>query len=178
MVRFKLHLLFVLILLGSFGHILPGTMATVADDEPKSKTTQLGFVEDVRPFLKANCFKCHGANRQENDFALHDLKRISTDQSKTTDSARWELILEKLASGEMPPKDEVQPDKISRGKMVRWIQNEVKAAGHQSQWERKLLFPEYGNYVDHDQLLMDRSRMSLGRQVGFGNAARSFLIRC
>ena len=68
------------------------------------------------------------------------------------DAKRWERVLEMLASRQMPPLEEAQPSKQLRAQIVSWIKQQLIKAGHTSEWQRKLMFPEYGNYVDHESL--------------------------
>ena len=43
------------------------------------------------------------------------------DLSSGHDAEQWELVLEVLESGEMPPEDEPQPSQVDRKAIVRWI---------------------------------------------------------
>ncbi len=108
-----------------------------------------GFRTIVGPFFETHCVDCHGAEEPEGEFALHEL----TGGSKVvSDIERWEQILEKLVLGEMPPDEEEQPKQIDRARAIAWIKTTLRNSGHASEWDRKLLFPGYGNYIDHDQL--------------------------
>lgn len=110
---------------------------------------QNAFKDVIQPFFKAHCSKCHGAERARGDFALHDVKGDSDFEG---DSRRWKKILGKLVTQEMPPKSQKQPTKQERAKVVAWITSQLKNTGQISEWNHKLLFPEYGNHVDHQKL--------------------------
>ncbi|MEO2015331.1 MAG: DUF1587 domain-containing protein [Fuerstiella sp.] len=53
-------------------------------------------------FLKARCFDCHSGSDAE---AALDLKQLSDDLSKQANFASWVRIFDRVAAGEMPPKD-------------------------------------------------------------------------
>jgi len=73
---------------------------------PSLASAQVELPESIGPFLKNHCYRCHGAENQEADLALHDMARIIRDSA---DAINWQDILDKLNAGEMPPEDEKQP---------------------------------------------------------------------
>ena len=90
----------------------------------KTKNTD-EYDSRVRPFLKAYCIKCHGPNKSKGDFALHKLDR---DLISGQGVERWEDVLDALKSGDMPPKDEPQPNEKERKAVVDWIDAELRKA--------------------------------------------------
>ncbi|HIF33529.1 MAG TPA: DUF1587 domain-containing protein, partial [Planctomycetaceae bacterium] len=83
-----------------------------------------GFRSHVMPFFEANCIRCHGPNTSKGTITLHTL---DGDLSSGQEVERWELILEMLDNGEMPPEDEDQPSKADRAAMVKWIDAGLRA---------------------------------------------------
>ncbi len=83
-----------------------------------------GFRSHVMPFFEANCIRCHGPNTSKGTITLHTL---DGDLSSGQEVERWELILEMLDNGEMPPEDEGQPSKTDRAAMVKWIDAGLRA---------------------------------------------------
>jgi mono/diheme cytochrome c family protein len=63
--------------------------------------------EQHRGLLKEHCQKCHGPDAQEGRVRLDDLP-LAIDSVETAE--RWQKVLAVLNAGEMPPKDEPQPD--------------------------------------------------------------------
>ena len=63
----------------------------------------------VLPFFKANCIRCHGPKKSKGKITLHTL---DSDLSAGHEPRRWELILDMLESGKMPPEDEDQPSDV------------------------------------------------------------------
>lgn len=78
-----------------------------------------GFKSNVAPFFKAHCTRCHGPNENKGEITLHGL---DGDLSAGHGIERWELILEMLESGEMPPEDEAQPIEVERQAIAEWIE--------------------------------------------------------
>lgn len=83
------------------------------------------FKRDVAPFLKASCVGCHGAEKQKGKVTLHD---IGGDFTSPHELERWELVLDMLSSGEMPPEDEPQPSEADRKIVVAWIEANLRTA--------------------------------------------------
>lgn len=82
-----------------------------------------GFQSTVLPFFKANCIRCHGPEKIKGEITLHTL---DGELSTGNDVERWELILEMLESGEMPPEDEPQPSAVEREAIVTWIESGLR----------------------------------------------------
>jgi hypothetical protein len=84
-----------------------------ADDAPGLVT----FKSKVLPFFKTHCVKCHGPEKSKGEITLHTPGDLSIGHN----IEQWELILEMLESGEMPPEDEPQPDEVERKAVTDWI---------------------------------------------------------
>src|SRR5689334_2252127 len=64
------------------------------------------FDKAVRPFLDAHCLRCHGPEKQKGEFRVDTLTR---DFANSSAAVRWGDVLERLNTGEMPPKKEPKP---------------------------------------------------------------------
>jgi len=62
--------------------------------------------EDYERFLNEYCNRCHGGESTERDL---DIPQLSRDFRAGVDAHLWAEIVERINSGEMPPKDEPQP---------------------------------------------------------------------
>ncbi len=60
------------------------------------------FAKDVVPFLKKNCYACHGNGHKSGELSLDKFK---DDEALQKDRKVWENVLHMLRSGEMPPKE-------------------------------------------------------------------------
>lgn len=132
----------------------PGAVSTAvaqtADDATEGRSPrEAAFNDRVQPFLKKFCSECHGEETQEKDVALHalDLAKFATQ-----DVELWSQVAEKLTFAEMPPADAPQPSHAERTQLAGWIKTELRATGRKPEWEHTLLYPEYGNLIDHATL--------------------------
>ena len=125
------------------------TVVSQQDEAPVDSKQRAVFAARVQPFLRQFCSECHGADVQEADLALHSLDGAALGGK---DADLWRKVAEKLAFGEMPPADALQPDYRQRERITGWIANRLEQTGHVPQWRHKLLYPEYGNLIDHHAL--------------------------
>ncbi|MEQ1830208.1 MAG: DUF1592 domain-containing protein [Pirellula sp.] len=81
------------------------------------------FESDVQPFLISHCTKCHGADKQEGNFRIDTLSRnVALDNNP-----QWAEVMERISSGEMPPKTEENlPKPSQRASIVAWLAARLK----------------------------------------------------
>ena len=89
--------------------------SSYAADDPSLERT---FSQNVRPFLASYCIGCHSGNSPAAQF---DLKPYADVAAVVRDYPRWNLVLEKLAAGEMPPKMVKQPPADARNQVIEWV---------------------------------------------------------
>ena len=97
-----------------------------------SADDQLTFEKDVRPILKAHCFLCHGESGVQEgslDLRLRHLIASGGDSGAAIEPGDPEhsLLLQRLASGEMPPGDK-QLSAKEIAIVRRWIEQGAKTA--------------------------------------------------
>ena len=106
--------------------LLAGT--TVAEQAAvvvaESQST-LRFESDIRPLLKAHCWHCHGEEAEVEgslDLRLSHFMQTGGDSGPAVipGDADGSLLVERIASGEMPPGD-VKMSAEELGRIVRWI---------------------------------------------------------
>ena len=83
-----------------------------------------GLDPNVQRFFSSYCVKCHGPDEQEADFRTDQLKISTT----VGDAEYWQLVLDNLHLGEMPPEDEEQPSEKERERITTWIEGELRRA--------------------------------------------------
>src|SRR5690242_13333286 len=64
------------------------------------------FTDTVQPFIGKYCVGCHSGSQPAAQF---DLKAYTNLAAVVHDYPRWNLVLDKLAAGQMPPKGLPQP---------------------------------------------------------------------
>jgi mono/diheme cytochrome c family protein len=112
------------------------------------------FARSVQPFLAQNCYACHNAQIKTGGLNLEAYK---TAASITQDREKWERILEKLRTGEMPPKGMPRPNETELKAVIGWIESEFARADRLIKPDpgrvtaRRLNRAEYNNTV-HDLL--------------------------
>lgn len=105
------------------------------------------FQQVVVPFFAVHCNACHGPQKQEGDL---ELARLDPNL-ESAGAARWAMLLEKVAQGEMPPEGQPRPDKQSVAAVIGWIKAELKRSGkHLARREAY----DNGNQISH-ALLFD-----------------------
>ncbi|MEM7475049.1 MAG: DUF1588 domain-containing protein [Planctomycetota bacterium] len=129
--------------LGVLGVIL-GSAAVLAQENESP-----GFDESIRPFLSTHCVECHAGDNPAGDLNLEALK---PDFSKDELTASWVRVMESLKFAEMPPPDEDQPDAFEKATVVDWILDKMVATGRFDAYQKKLIAPEYGNWINHEKL--------------------------
>ena len=97
--------------------VLSIVSCSVTVAQPAGKPAE--FATLVKPFFKVYCIKCHGPDENKGKITLHTL---AADLSAGRGLEHWELILDMLKSGEMPPEDEDQPSKADREAVSNWIE--------------------------------------------------------
>jgi mono/diheme cytochrome c family protein len=124
----------------------PPGEAALADSED--------FDQAVRPFFETHCVRCHGPAKQKGEFRVDTLTRDFANQGA---AVRWGDVLERLKTGEMPPKGEPKPKPGESARIVEWVTARLKEgeAARSAKRERvtfhKLTREEYANSV-HDLL--------------------------
>src|SRR5689334_20472545 len=87
--------------------------------EPAAAAVEARFAGTVRPFLETHCLGCHGKDRPKGDM---NLSAFTTAESAARDLPRWELVLEQLEAGTMPPpKAKARPTAEARRAVIAWI---------------------------------------------------------
>ena len=103
----------------------------------------------VSALFNTYCLKCHGPEKQKGDFRVDKLRVSQT----PADAEYWQLVLDNLHLGEMPPEKQKQPSAAERERAITWIEAELKRAsrmlkGHTSEVVlRRLNRAEYENTI-------------------------------
>jgi mono/diheme cytochrome c family protein len=142
-----------------------------------------GYASQVTPFFKAHCLRCHGPTKHKGQITLHDL---DGNFSAERELERWELVLEMLQSGEMPPEDERQPSGAERQAIVNWIEAGLRdSAGKTSHvaktaTARRLTNVEYQNtmrdLLGFELKLIDNLPEDPVKPYQFNNTAEFMLL--
>jgi hypothetical protein len=139
--RLQAACLFALLLLAQDGDRAPATLAT-------------SFEQQVKPFLKQNCIRCHNVDTAMSGVRVDQLDATLEDRHIRL----WEGILKKLSDGSMPPKGQPQPASAERQQAIEWITRAVEFArlrpSPQNGLVRRLTVAQYRNTL-RELLLLD-----------------------
>ena len=92
----------------------------VAQD-PSLQSLQREFQSNVQPLLQTHCYSCHDTEMQE---AKLDLSRFQQLGDVAKSHRVWEIVLERVETGEMPPEDaDTMLTKEQRETVVQWIRS-------------------------------------------------------
>ena len=109
----------------------------------------VSFNDTVKPFLTKHCVDCHSGDSAK---ANLNLENLTADFSGDETANRWIDVMQALRFQEMPPADEPQPDAIEKANVTGWIIQQMVDTNRFGAYQKKLLAPEYGNWVSHEKL--------------------------
>jgi len=126
--------------------LLTAVPSGVYGQEPSGSTA---FKVQTKRFLNEFCVKCHGAKDSESELRLDTIGHdMSDDQTART----WNKIFAQVQFGEMPPEDSKQPATAVKSAFLQRVESELTRFGRGFGLDKKLLLPQFGNYVDHKSL--------------------------
>lgn len=107
-----------------------------------------GIDPQVGRFLERYCAGCHGPTDPEGDFRIGELA-VATNQAA---AERWQMVLDNLQLGEMPPEEARQPTPAEVEAVAAWIRGEISRAaaalgGGGEVVHRRLNRAEYENTI-------------------------------
>ena len=101
----------------------------------------------VQTVLNNRCIDCHNAETREGQIRLDTLDRLDlAEQLDLLNKAQDQLFF-----GLMPPQEATPLDDQQKTKLASWVRAELNSH-NASKLDEKLLYPSYGNYVDHESL--------------------------
>lgn len=132
-----------------------GILCGLVSDNVFAVESEVAFnvPDGVGTILRENCVDCHNSDQSEGNV---DFTRLADAEL----SERLEVLnkaQEQLHFHLMPPKDAGELSGSDETLVRDWISVELKTYGA-SRLEDKLRKPEYGNYVDHDELFSGRHK--------------------
>lgn len=111
--------------------------------------TSIKFEAQSKHFLARYCVDCHGADDPEGGL---NLEAIGRDMSDAATAQTWNKIFAQVQFHEMPPEDSEQPSAKDKSDFLSQVESELMRFGQGFGLDKKMLLPQYGNYVDHKTL--------------------------
>jgi mono/diheme cytochrome c family protein len=116
------------------------------------------FKATVKPFLDAHCVDCHGPNVKKAGLRLDELKADFADSAA---APQWIKVLDRIDSGEMPPKGRQRPDPKSAGAVTQFLRTALHEASLETQRKQGRVVLRRLNRTEYETTLRDL----LGPQV-------------
>jgi mono/diheme cytochrome c family protein len=91
----------------------------ISGQAPNPARVQETYQETVLPVLSKNCFACH--NEKLNTASLN-LEAFSDDNAAVKQTTVWTNVLNKVATGQMPPAGSPAPSKAEISAITNWIE--------------------------------------------------------
>ncbi len=108
------------------------------------------FQETVRPFVDNHCVECHDASTARAGFRIDAL---GSDFSTGNTADVWKEVMDRINSGQMPPKDSPRPDAKEAFAVASWVAQKLDETTRAAQGAggrvpmRRLNRVEYANTV-------------------------------
>ncbi len=113
------------------------------------------FEQQVKPFLKQNCVRCHNENTAMSGVRVDQLNAALEDRHLKL----WEHMGKKIGDGTMPPKGQPQPAPADRQRVAEWITSALDVARSRPSPKnglvRRLTVSQYRNTLRELLLLED-----------------------
>ena len=110
-----------------------------------------GLDRVVRPFFATHCVSCHGPKKVKGDLRVDNL---SVDYDSPQVMAHWEEVMNRVNSGDMPPKGKPRPGPAEVARVAEWITGQLAEAEARRQSAdgervtlRRLTREEYANTI-------------------------------
>src|SRR5262249_51778149 len=130
------------------------------------------------------CISCHGV---EGLAAQFDLRSYSSTASVVSDFRRWQLVLDKLSQGQMPPPHaKLQPSADERDRVVSWIQSVRREQARQNAGDPGIVLARRLSNSEYNNSIRDLTGVDLRparefpvdpvNQAGFDNSGESLVM--
>jgi hypothetical protein len=94
------------------------------------------YANQIKPIIENYCYKCHGQEKQKGDMRFDN---IDWDMVNGFDAEKWNMMLNEINLGEMPPSDQPQLSDQERRILVDWITENLDKAAEAKQTDNKLV---------------------------------------
>jgi hypothetical protein len=142
------------------------------------------FSRDVGPFLEKYCLSCHG---EQGAAAQFNLSQYSNTASVVKDFEHWQLVLDKLKEGQMPPpQTKLQPGPEERKLVIAWILSVRSEEARRNAGDPGLVLARRLNNAEYNNSIRDLTGVDLrparefpvdpANQSGFDNSGESLAM--
>ena len=161
-----------------FGSLIFTGQALAADE------LEQRFTRDVRPFVENYCLDCHDADTKKAELDLSPFKSVD---AVIRDYPHWELVLDRLRNGDMPPKKaKTQPKAGERAQAVAWIELLREREGRRTAGDPGPVLPRRLSNAEYNYTIRDLTGVDIrptrafpvdpANQAGFDNSGESLAM--
>jgi len=112
--------------------LVGGSLSVQAESKNSSKPKNVPA--HIQSFLQTSCIDCHDGPEGEAGFDIRKVLSNGIDLQKTKHDPPWVRIIDRVTSGEMPPREADQPNVKDRNEFVsqtsQWLQKHQKQRDH------------------------------------------------
>ena len=83
------------------------------------------YDEQIKPLLAKHCFECHATEKPKGDLRLD---KLTLDFADNANREVWATALERIKTGEMPPKEKPRLSAAESRALLEWIRGQVEPA--------------------------------------------------
>ncbi|MCC7424173.1 MAG: DUF1592 domain-containing protein [Planctomycetaceae bacterium] len=137
-----------------FGCTFMGAAAIAAPPQSKPGETPetRHYEEQLLPLISRHCVACHGGAKPEGKLALDVLK---PDFADALARKQWAAVVERLKSGDMPPKDRPRPTEKEIEALTSWLAPRVASAEAAARASQGRVVLRRLNRVEYENTLCD-----------------------
>lgn len=152
--------------------------------KPEAEPTDAKFQSHVKPFLEQYCHRCHGAKKQE---AALDLSKDASPAAIAKNLRHWDIVLQRLRDGDMPPEDAPrQPKAEERAAVIEWLAAFRAREAERNAGDPGLVLARRLSNAEYDYTIRDLTGVDIrptrefpvdpANEAGFDNSGESLAI--
>ncbi|NCF88480.1 MAG: DUF1587 domain-containing protein, partial [Verrucomicrobiaceae bacterium] len=122
------------------------------------ETDDTSFRDTVLPFLNSYCIDCHSGDKPKAKFDLSGYVDLA---AVVGDPGHWELVLERMKSGEMPPEDEKQPSSQEQNEIIAWIETLHREEAERNAGDPGIVLARRLSNAEYDYTIRDLTGVDL-----------------
>lgn len=131
-----------------------GSVRATAEDAAATDA----FQQQVVPFLKTYCIRCHNQQTAEGEL---DLTRYTSAAALGENFRQWEHVLVFLKKGEMPPQKAKQPTGAQRAEVLKTLEEVMAAQARQLAGDPGVVLPRRLTSAEYDYTIRDLTRIDI-----------------
>jgi hypothetical protein len=151
---------------------------------PSADSLDQRFTTRVRPLLDRYCVSCHGDAKPKADL---DLTRDATAAAVVKNFPQWELVLDRLHAGDMPPESaKKNPTAEERAELVKWLRDLRTREAERTAGDPGVVLARRLSNAEYDNTIRDLTGIDIrptrefpvdpANQAGFDNSGESLVM--